>query len=53
MLSLFPIALNLAHRTFVKRFVSLQFLNPKKTVGRTPRMWNQAHRKAATYTNRK
>jgi hypothetical protein len=34
-LSLFPIASILEHRASVKRFVSLQFLNPK-TVGRTP-----------------
>jgi hypothetical protein len=35
--SLFPVAPTLEHRTPVKRFVSLQFLNPK-TVGRTPLM---------------
>jgi hypothetical protein len=34
-LSLFPVASTLEHRASVKRFVSLQFLNPK-TVGRTP-----------------
>jgi hypothetical protein len=34
-LSLFPLAPTLEHRASVKRFVSLQFLNPK-TVGRTP-----------------
>jgi hypothetical protein len=34
-LSLFPVAPTLEHRLSVKRFVSLQFLNPK-TVGRTP-----------------
>jgi hypothetical protein len=33
--SLFPVAPTLEHRASVKRFVSLQFLNPK-TVGRTP-----------------
>jgi hypothetical protein len=33
-LSLFPVAPTLEHRASVKRFVSLQFLNPK-TVGRT------------------
>jgi hypothetical protein len=32
-ISLFPVAPNLEHRASVKRFVSLQFLNPK-TVGR-------------------
>jgi hypothetical protein len=35
LLSLFPVAPTLEHRESVKRFVSLQFLNPK-TVGRTP-----------------
>jgi hypothetical protein len=30
-----PVATTLEHRASVKRFVSLQFLNPK-TVGRTP-----------------
>jgi hypothetical protein len=34
-LSLFLVAPTLEHRAFVKRFVSLQLLNPK-TVGRTP-----------------
>jgi hypothetical protein len=34
-LSLFPVAPTLEHRESAKRFVSLQFLNPK-TVGRTP-----------------
>jgi hypothetical protein len=34
-LSLFPAAPTLEHRASVKRFVSLQFLNPR-TVGRTP-----------------
>jgi hypothetical protein len=34
-LSLFPVAPASEHRASVKRFVSLQFLNPK-TVGRTP-----------------
>jgi hypothetical protein len=34
-LSFFPVAPNLEHRTSVKRFVSLQFLNPKN-VGRIP-----------------
>jgi hypothetical protein len=33
-LTLFPVAPTLEHRTSVKRFVSLQFLNPN-TVGRT------------------
>jgi hypothetical protein len=33
--SLFPVASTLKHRASVKRFVPLQFLNPK-TVGRTP-----------------
>jgi hypothetical protein len=33
--SLFPISSTLEHRASVKRFASLQFLNPK-TVGRTP-----------------
>jgi hypothetical protein len=37
---LFPVAPNLEHRTSVKRFFSLQFLNPK-TVGRTPWMVDQ------------
>jgi hypothetical protein len=35
-LSLFPIAPTLEHRTSVKRFVSLQFLNPR-AIGRVPR----------------
>jgi hypothetical protein len=39
-LSLFPVAPNLEHRASVKRFVSLQFLNPK-TVGRAPWMGDQ------------
>jgi hypothetical protein len=34
-LSLFPVAPTLEHRASVKRFVSLQFLNPK-IVDRTP-----------------
>jgi hypothetical protein len=34
-LSLLAVAPNLEHRASVKRYVSLQFLNPK-TVGRTP-----------------
>jgi hypothetical protein len=34
-LSLSPVAPTLEHRASVKRFVSLQFLNPK-TDGRTP-----------------
>jgi hypothetical protein len=38
--SLFPVAPTLEHRVHVKRFVSLQFLNPKK-VGRTPWMTDQ------------
>jgi hypothetical protein len=38
--SLFPVAPNLEHRASMKRFVSLQFLNPK-TVGRTPWMVDQ------------
>jgi hypothetical protein len=33
--SQFPVALTLKHKESVKRFVLLQFLNPK-TVGRTP-----------------
>jgi hypothetical protein len=33
--SLFPVAPTLEHRACVKRFVTLQLLNPK-TVGRTP-----------------
>jgi hypothetical protein len=36
-LSLFPVASTLEHRASVKRFVSLQFLNP----GRTPWAGNQ------------
>jgi hypothetical protein len=39
-LSLFPVAPTLEHRTSVKRFVSLQFLN-SKTVSRTPWMGDQ------------
>jgi hypothetical protein len=39
-LSLFPVAPNLEQRASVKRFVSLQFLNPK-TVGRTPWIGDQ------------
>jgi hypothetical protein len=39
-LSLSPVAPTLEHRTSVKRFVSLQFHNPKK-VGRTPWTGNQ------------
>jgi hypothetical protein len=38
--SLSPVALTLEHRASVKRFVSLQYLNPK-TVGRTPWMGDQ------------
>jgi hypothetical protein len=38
--SLFPVAAILEHRTSVKRFVSLQFLN-SKTIGRTPQMEDQ------------
>jgi hypothetical protein len=34
-LSLFPVAPTLEHKASVKRFVSLQFHNPKR-VGRTP-----------------
>jgi hypothetical protein len=39
-LSLFPVAHTLEYRACVKRFVSLQFLNPK-TVGRSPWMGDQ------------
>jgi hypothetical protein len=39
-LSLFPFASTLKHMASVKRFVSLQFLNPK-TFGRTPWMGHQ------------
>jgi hypothetical protein len=39
-LSLSPVTPTLEHRASVKRFVSLQFLNPK-TVGRTPWMRDQ------------
>jgi hypothetical protein len=48
-LSLFPIAPTSEQRESVKRFASLQFLNPK-TVGGTPWTGESARRKAATYT---
>jgi hypothetical protein len=47
-LSLFPDAPTLELRASAKRFVSLQFLNPK-TVGRTPWRGGSARRKFATY----
>jgi hypothetical protein len=40
LLSLFPVASTSEHMASVKRFVSLQFLNPKR-VGRTPWMGDQ------------
>jgi hypothetical protein len=39
-LSLFPVAPTMEHRASVKRFVSLQFLNPR-TVSRSPWMGDQ------------
>jgi hypothetical protein len=50
-LSLFPVTPTLEHMASVKRFVSLQFLNPKR-VGGTPWRGGSARRKAATYKNR-
>jgi hypothetical protein len=48
--SLFRVALILEHRASLKRFVSLQFLNPK-TIGRTLWMGDQPIARP-TYTNR-
>jgi hypothetical protein len=45
---LFPVAPTLEHRTSVKRFVSLQFLNTK-TVGWTPWTGDHPHRKGAAF----
>jgi hypothetical protein len=44
-----PVSSTLENRTSTKRFISFQFLNPKKLID----FLNEAsaHRKAATYTN--